>query len=75
MRVIEFASQYRRDLRREFRGMHGQTLEADLPSVLLALATDQPLDQRHRDHALVGDKTGLRDCHVKPDLQAALQKA
>jgi len=74
MRVIEFSGQYRRDLKREFRGIHGRTLEADLSSTLLALATDKPLDPKYRDHALTGDKKGVRDCHIKPDLVLLYRK-
>lgn len=31
------------------------------------LANDEPLDERHRDHALIGDYEGCRDCHITPD--------
>lgn len=36
--------------------------------VLLALASDAPLDPKYRDHGLSGDWAGYRDCHVRPDL-------
>ncbi|WP_215878043.1 type II toxin-antitoxin system YafQ family toxin, partial [Acidithiobacillus ferridurans] len=39
-----------------------------LRPVLVALATDQPLDARYRDHDLSGDWAGYHECHVKPDL-------
>ena len=35
----------------------------DLKPVLVALATDQPLDVRYRDHDLSGDWAGYRECH------------
>ena len=37
-------------------------------SHLVALATDQPLDVRYRDHDLSGDWAGYRECHIKPVL-------
>lgn len=40
----------------------------NLKPVLVALATDQPLDVRYRDHDLSGDWAGYRECHIKPDL-------
>ena len=43
-------------------------LDAGLVPILVALANDEPLESRHRDHALSGDWKDLRDCHVKPDL-------
>ena len=45
-----------------------------LVPVLVALADDQPLEPRHRDHALTGDWKDHRDCHVKPDLVLIYQK-
>ena len=31
------------------------------------LANDEPLPEKHRDHALVGDWKVYRECHVTPD--------
>lgn len=42
--------------KREAKGQHRATPDNALKSVLVALATDQPLDTRYRE------------CHVKPDL-------
>lgn len=36
--------------------------------MIVALASDEPLEPRHRDHALSNDWKDYRDCHVKPDL-------
>lgn len=38
-----------------------------LRPILEALRQRQPLEPRHRDHALSGDWEGFRDCHVEPD--------
>lgn len=32
------------------------------------LATGQPLESKHKDHALSGNLQGFRECHIKPDL-------
>lgn len=74
MRQIERTGQFKRDYKREAKGQHRATLDADLVSVLVTLAGDQQLEARHRDHALTGDRKGLRDCHVKPDLVLLYQK-
>ncbi|MCU7924705.1 MAG: type II toxin-antitoxin system YafQ family toxin [Candidatus Thiodiazotropha sp. (ex Dulcina madagascariensis)] len=55
MRRIEHTSQFKRDYKREAKGQHRATLDAELMPVLRALACDQPLEPRHRDHALTGD--------------------
>jgi mRNA interferase YafQ len=68
MRTIERSSAFKRDYRREAKGRHPNTLDDSLSPVLLALAGDQQLEPRYRDHDLIGDWAGYRECHVKPDL-------
>lgn len=38
-----------------------------LSAIVEQLAALEPLDLRHRDHALSGNFEGLRDCHIEPD--------
>ena len=68
MRTIERSTRFKRDYKRELRGRHRATLDADFLRLLRALAADAALDPRYQDHALSGDWSGYRDCHVKPDL-------
>ena len=68
MRKIEQTGQFRRDLKRELRGRHRATVEADLRAVLGLLALDEPLEARYQDHMLTGNWRDHRDCHLKPDL-------
>ena len=68
MRTIDRSTRFKRDYKRELKGRHRATLDADFQPVLAALATDTPLDPNYRDHDLSGDWAGYRDCHVKPDL-------
>lgn len=74
MRMIERSSVFRRDYRREARGQHRATLDGDLTQVLSALADDKLLDAKHRDHALSGDWSGYRECHIMPDLLLIYRK-
>jgi mRNA interferase YafQ len=74
MRTIERTSQFKRDYRREAKGTHRKTLEMDFIDVVSALANDQPLPEKHRDHALTGDWKDHRDCHIKPDLVLIYRK-
>lgn len=74
MRTIERSTQLKRDYKREAKGRYGATLDALLLPVLHALIRDEPLELRYRDHDLVGDWTGYRDCHVKPDLVLIYRK-
>ncbi|MCA3174071.1 MAG: type II toxin-antitoxin system YafQ family toxin [Burkholderiales bacterium] len=68
MRTIERSSAFKRDFKRETRGRYRATLEDILKPVLTGLVTDQPLDERYRDHDLSGQWAGYRECHIKPDL-------
>lgn len=68
MRTIERTTAFKRDFKREAKGRHRGILDTELRLVIMALATDEPLEPRHRDHALSNDWKDYRDCHVKPDL-------
>ena len=74
MRTIERSTAFKRDIKREAKGLYRNTLDADLVPVLLALASDEALESRHRDHDLSGDWSGYRECHVKPDLLLIYRK-
>lgn len=75
MRTIDRSSAFKRDYKREVKGQHRATLDDVFKPVLLALATDQPLDARCRDHDLSGDWAGYRECHIKPDLLLIYRKS
>jgi mRNA interferase YafQ len=75
MRTIERTSAFKSDYKREMKGQHRETLAQDLEEILQLLATDQPLPDRCRDHALTGDWRSYRDCHVKPDLVLIYKKS
>jgi mRNA interferase YafQ len=74
MRRIEQTTIFRRDFKREKKGQHGAKLDALLRSVLVLLVEDRPLPQANHDHALGGDRKGLRDCHLRPDLVLIYRK-
>lgn len=61
MREIERSTQFKRDYKRELKGLYGRRLAADLARIVEALAADVPLEVRHRDHALRGSFGGYRD--------------
>ena len=67
MRTIDQSGQFKRDLKREAKWPHRVALAKDFVRVGEALAKDEPLAEKHRDHALTGNWEDHRDCHVKPD--------
>jgi len=74
MRTIEWSSPFRRDYKRQAKGRHRGALDTDLLAVLALLADDQPLGPQLRDHALIGDWVGYRECHIRPDLLLIYRK-
>lgn len=74
MRAINQSNQFKRDLKREAKGPHRQALQSDFVAIVSVLANDQPLAEKHRDHALTGDWKDHRDCHIKPDLVLIYRK-
>lgn len=41
--------------------------ENKIKHVMQLLIEEKPLEPRHRDHKLIGNYVGSRDCHVEPD--------
>lgn len=74
MRTIELTGMFKQDYKRVAKGRYRETLETDFKAVVTALANDQPLAERHRDHALSGEWNDHRDCHIKPDLVLVYRK-
>ena len=74
MRTIEHTGRFKRDYKREAKGAHRTTLGDDFIEIVTALANDQALGEKHRDHALTGDWKDHRDCHIKPDLVLIYRK-
>ena len=68
MQTISRTSQFKKDYKREVKGQHRSTLDADLLPVLALLAADQVLADKYPDHFLTGEYTNHRECHLKPDL-------
>jgi len=69
MRHVEYTKTFRRDIKREKKGQRSkEELETLLFPIIEALANDEPLETRLRDHALSGIWRGCRDCHIRPDL-------
>lgn len=64
MLKIMFTNRMKRDVKRMKR--RDKDIEK-LTLVLDALARQQPLPERCRDHALTGSLADFRECHVEPD--------
>lgn len=68
MRTIEWTSVFKRDYKRIKATPRHKDIETLLPEITSLLADDQPIPEKHRDHALGGNWKKHRECHLKPDL-------
>ena len=57
-------NQFHKDLKRIQK--QGKDLNL-LKTVIKTLQAEEPLPERHRDHPLIGNYIGFRECHVQPD--------
>ena len=64
MKTIGRTSRFKRDVKRMQR--QGRELEK-LKRVLETLVKGEPLAAKYRDHVLVGQYKGTRECHIEPD--------
>ena len=74
MRTVRYTRRFRRDYRREKAGRHGRRLDRELTDAVTMLASDAPLPPRFFDHALAGEWSDHRDCHIRPDLVLIYRK-
>lgn len=57
-------SRFQRDLKRIQKRGYNLSL---LTAVIKKIADGESLPEKNRDHALSGDYTGTRECHITPD--------
>ena len=64
MLILHTTGQFRRDekLARK-RGLDISLLK----SIIQTLLEEKPLNPKHKDHPLVGNYRGFRECHILPD--------
>lgn len=64
MLELVVTGQFRRDYKRVKKRGYDMKL---LQDVIELLQNEQQLDERYRDHGLVGTYAGFRECHILPD--------
>ena len=62
--TVKHTTQFKKDFKLAIkRGLKIKLLE----DVVKTLASGTPLDEKYRDHALSGNWSGFRECHILPD--------
>ena len=64
MKAIFETSQFRKDIKKLKK--QGKQIQK-IKDVVKRIANDERLEERHRDHELIGPWSGSRDCHIEPD--------
>lgn len=62
--TIRPTTKFQKDLKRIQRRGYNISLLTD---IIKKLADGEQLPEKNKDHALVGDYTGCRECHITPD--------
>lgn len=68
MRKLERSNAFKRDFKK-----YGD-LDVNLIEVLYLLLNDEVLPPKYKDHELIGNYKGFRECHIKPDLLLIYKK-
>ena len=64
MYTVKPTSRFQKDVKKaQKRGLDMELLT----SVIKKLAAGEELPARNRDHALIGEYAGCRECHIQPD--------
>jgi mRNA interferase YafQ len=74
MRTISRTAKFKKDYKREAKGLYRATLDTDLLAAISLLALDRALPESFHDHPLTGEYTSHRECHIKPDLLLIYKK-
>ncbi len=61
---VKFTTQFKKDLK--LAKKQNKNID-ELFDVIELLANGNQLESKYRDHALSGNYTGYRECHVEPD--------
>lgn len=61
---VQWTSQFKKDYKLAIK----RHLDIDeLDQVIRLLTAGKELPEKYRDHALTGNWTGFRECHIRPD--------
>ena len=62
--TVKPTTKFQKDLKRAQKRGYDISLLTD---IIKKLANGETLPEKNRDHSLIGDYAGCRDCHITPD--------
>lgn len=61
---LKITNQFKKDLKKiKKRGLNISKLD----NIISKLRKQEQLEDKYRDHALIGNYIGFRECHIEPD--------
>jgi mRNA interferase YafQ len=64
MKKISRTNKFKKDVKKMKK--RGKSFDV-FKQVIQQLAQGEPLDEKFRDHKLIGNYVGTRECHIEPD--------
>lgn len=64
MRILSYTKQFAKDLKKMEK--RGKSLEK-IKRILKTLVNEERLSAKYRNHKLIGNYKGRRECHIEPD--------
>ena len=64
MLTVKFTSKFKKDYKASIKRGYDIT---QLEYVINELMNQRKIDEKYKDHALSGDYSGFRECHIQPD--------
>ena len=67
---VDFSKKFRKEYKKAIKQGYAKKVD----SIIEKLANNEPLEPKHKDHALKGEYIGYRECHIEPDLLLIYKK-
>ena len=64
MKNMVWTTSFKKDFKRMIK--RGKSTEA-IKAVIQIIAEEKALDEKYKDHPLMGNYAGTRECHIEPD--------
>jgi mRNA interferase YafQ len=61
----KIVSQFKRDFKK-FK--YNDSVIEELEKIIEFLTTGKKIPEKYKDHSLIGGYSGMRECHIKPDV-------
>jgi len=74
MRSVKQSSAFKKDLKREKKGINRHAIREEFMDIVTALAADKSLPQKYRDHVLVDNWSECGECRIRSNLLLIYKK-